>query len=83
MTRLRIKAVAKARGFTISSLARRADVNYRTVQRLWNEPGCDVGLKTLEKVASALGVSVKALIENGEDTEMGQWGARGQVGATP
>ena len=71
MPRLLIKEVAEAKGLDIAKLSRRADLAYRTVWQLWNEPERDVTISTLRKLAGALGVSVHALIENG-DPQPGQ-----------
>ena len=67
MGRLRIKEVAEAQGLDIAKLSRRADLAYRTVWQLWNEPERDVTIGTLTKLAGALGVSVHALIEDLEE----------------
>jgi DNA-binding Xre family transcriptional regulator len=64
MTRLRIKEEAVAKGLDIAKLSRRADLAYRTVWQLWNEPERDVTVGTLKKIADALGVQVTDLIEN-------------------
>lgn len=66
MTRLLIKEVAEDKGLDIAKLSRRADLAYRTVWQLWNEPERDVTIGTLRKLADALGVSIHALIENGD-----------------
>ncbi len=63
MVRVKVRELAQDKGFTISSLQRAADVNYRTVLRLWNEPQKDVSLSTLEKIAAALGVRVADLLD--------------------
>jgi transcriptional regulator with XRE-family HTH domain len=66
MTRLLIREVAEAKGLDIAKLSRRADLAYRTVWQLWNEPERDVTIGTLKKLADALNVSIHALIENGD-----------------
>jgi len=68
MTRLRIKEEAEAKGLDIAKLSRRADLAYRTVWQLWNEPERDVTVGTLKKLADALGIRVVDLIED-EPTE--------------
>lgn len=62
MTRLRVREVAEAKGLDISKLSRRADLAYKTVWQLWNDPDKDVSIKTLGKLADALGVTVNDLI---------------------
>ncbi len=68
MTRLRIKEEAEAKGLDIAKLSRRADLAYRTVWQLWNEPERDVTVGTLKKLADALGIRVVDLIDD-EPTE--------------
>ncbi len=63
MTRVRIREIAEARGLDVAKLSRRADLAYRTVWQLWNDPDRDVSIKTLGKIADALGVPVTDLIE--------------------
>ena len=64
MPRVRIREVAEAKGLDIAKLSRRADLAYRTVWELWRDPDRDVSIKTLGKIAGALGVPVADLIEN-------------------
>jgi transcriptional regulator with XRE-family HTH domain len=66
MARTRIREIAEAKGLDIAKLSRRSDVSYKTVWELWNNPDRDVSLRTLEKIAGALDVSVAHLIENGK-----------------
>lgn len=44
-------------------LSRLADTNYKTIDKLWNNPHQEVTTTTLEKIAKALGVRVADLIE--------------------
>ncbi len=69
MPRILIREVAESKGLDIAKLSRRADLAYRTVWQLWNDPDRDISIKTLGKIAEALGVSVHALIENGDTPE--------------
>jgi DNA-binding Xre family transcriptional regulator len=66
-TRLKIKEIAESRGFTRASLARRADLTYETVFKLWRNPYQEVTLLTLVKIAHVLGVQVSDLYEVQED----------------
>jgi DNA-binding Xre family transcriptional regulator len=68
MIRLRIKEVAEARGFNMSSLSRRSDISFSTIKRMWRDPYKSVGTEMLGKIACALGVSVHDLIEEVPDT---------------
>ncbi len=65
MARLRVREVAEAQGLDIAKLARRADLAYGTVWKLWRNQQKDVSLKTLSSIAGVLKVSVRDLIENG------------------
>ena len=69
MLRLKVKEVAEARGFNMSSLSRASDVSFRTVKRLWKEPWIGVNTTTLERLAKALGVPVAELFEELPDQE--------------
>ncbi len=64
MTRVRIREIAEEKGLDVAKLSRRADLAYRTVWQLWNDPDRDVSIKTLGKIADALGVRVSDLIED-------------------
>lgn len=64
MRRLRVKEVAQARGFTMSRLQRAADINLKTMQAIWHNPQHDASLKTLDKIAKALGVPTTDLLED-------------------
>jgi DNA-binding Xre family transcriptional regulator len=64
MARTKIREIAESKNFNASSLSRRADLAYGTVHQLWNDPSRDVSLRTLEKLATALGVTVVDLIED-------------------
>jgi DNA-binding XRE family transcriptional regulator len=66
MQRLRIEEIAKAKGFNKVRLAREADLNGDTIDRLYKEPDYSPKLDTLRKVAKALGVSIGDLFEEVE-----------------
>jgi DNA-binding Xre family transcriptional regulator len=61
--RLRVKEVATEKGFNQSSLSRSANIDFKTVKRLFQDPYRDVNVSTVVKLADALGVSVDDLIE--------------------
>ncbi len=61
--RLKVKDVAVKRGLTRAALARRADLTYETVFKLWNDQYRDVSLMTLVKLAVAMNVDVSELYE--------------------
>jgi DNA-binding Xre family transcriptional regulator len=61
--RLRVKEIAKAKGFSMGKLQRDADVAYNTVKRIFRDPYYVTTTETLGKLAKALGVSPGELIE--------------------
>ncbi len=63
MARVRIREIAESKGLDVAKLSRRSDLAYGTVWQLWNDPDRDVSIKTLGKIADALGVRVTDLIE--------------------
>ena len=63
MARVRIREIAESKGLDVAKLSRRADLAYGTVWQLWNDPDRDVSLKTLNKLAEAMGVRVTDLLE--------------------
>lgn len=67
MARLRVREVAQEKGLDIAKLSRRADLAYKTVWQLWNDPDKDVSIKTLGKLADALGVPINDLIDSNGD----------------
>ena len=67
MVRLRVKEVAQEKGFSMGKLSRAADITYRTIQRIYNEPGYTPTIDTLEKIAKALWCSIHDLIEEVPD----------------
>jgi DNA-binding Xre family transcriptional regulator len=64
MVRLRVREVAAQKGLSMAKLARRADIDYKTVQRIFRDPYREVTTTTLDKLAVALGVPVTDLIES-------------------
>lgn len=60
--RLRVKEIAEQKGISAAKLSRLSDVNSDTVYKMFREPyHSNNTLAVLEKVAIALGVSVKEL----------------------
>lgn len=64
MVKLRVKQIAKEKHISMGKLSRLSDVNYRTIQRIFNEPEYMPTIPTLEKLARVLGVSTGDLIED-------------------
>jgi transcriptional regulator with XRE-family HTH domain len=48
----------------MARLQRLADINLKTIQAIWHNPQHDASLKTLDKIAKALGVPITELIED-------------------
>ncbi len=69
VVRLRVKEVAKEKGFSMGKLQRDADVAYNTVKRMFKDPYYITTTETLGKLARALGVSPGDLIEEISDPE--------------
>jgi DNA-binding Xre family transcriptional regulator len=61
--RLKVKEVATQKGFNQSSLSRAANVDFKTVKRIFQDPMRDVSLSTVVKIAWALNVSFDELLE--------------------
>lgn len=64
MIRLRIKEVAEAKGYNMSSLSRATDIGLNTIRRLWNNPESGVNIHTLNRIAEVLQVPISELTEN-------------------
>ncbi len=63
MVRLRVKEIAEAKGFNMSSLSRSANISFNTVKRIFRDPYRETSTVTLERIAKALGVPIADLIE--------------------
>ena len=63
----RIKEYAAQQGLSQNALARRADMDVKTIQRIYKDPTAEFSSITLGKLAKALGVSSSELIEDIED----------------
>jgi transcriptional regulator with XRE-family HTH domain len=60
----KIKEYASQQGLSQNALARRADMDVKTIQRLYKDPTAEFSSITLGKLAKALGVSSSELIED-------------------
>lgn len=67
MVRLKVREIAEQKGYNMSSLARKADIGFSTVKRIFQNPYREVTTTTLEKLAKALEVPTAELIEDVED----------------
>jgi DNA-binding Xre family transcriptional regulator len=63
MIRLRVKELAERQGLNISQLARKADVDRRTLTRIYRNPTQEISTHVLAKLANALNVSPGDLLE--------------------
>lgn len=63
MLRLKVKEIAESQGYNQSSLARKADIDFKTVKRLFRDPYRDVAISTLYKISKALHIKIDELIE--------------------
>ena len=69
MLRLRVKEIAQQQGLGQGKLARMADVDNKTLARIYKNPYAEVSTVTLEKLARALSVRVADIIEEVDETE--------------
>jgi transcriptional regulator with XRE-family HTH domain len=72
MIRLRIKEAAEEQGLSMAKLARKADMDFKTVQRIFHDPYRDISLSTLGRIAQALGVPAISLIVETDDQDKSQ-----------
>lgn len=63
MLRLRVRAVAEARGFTIQRLHETSGVAYPTILKYWHGTILRIDIKTLDALATALQVDSIELVE--------------------
>lgn len=61
--RLKVKELALERGFNQSTLSRAANVDFKTIQRLFRDPYRDVSMSTAVKIAWALNIPLTDMIE--------------------
>lgn len=65
--RLRVKEVARSKGFNMATLSRKSDVPINTIRRVWKDDRYPIYLPTLDKIAQALEVPTSELIEDVPD----------------
>ena len=61
MVRLRVREIAEQKGIGMNKLSRLADVNIKTIRRLYDDPHYSPTVNTLSKIAKALGVPTSLL----------------------
>lgn len=64
MIRLKVKEIAKSKGISMGRLGRMADIDIKTIRRIYQHPTESITLATLDKIAEALGVDASELIES-------------------
>jgi DNA-binding Xre family transcriptional regulator len=70
MIRLKVKEVAMAKGFSQGGLSRLANIDLRTLRKIYRNPTTAiVTTETLDRLAMALHVDASVLIESVPDTE--------------
>lgn len=63
MIKLRVREVAKSKGVSQGKLARKADLDVSSLRPILNDPETNITLITLNKLANALQVDARDLIE--------------------
>jgi len=63
MIRLKVKEEAEKQGLNMAQLARKADIDQRTVRRIYRNSAQEISTVVLGKLATALGVSPADLLE--------------------
>ena len=66
---MRVKEVAEQQGFNMAQLSRRANIDIRTVRRIYRKPTAPISTDTLNRIALALHCSPTDLIENVPDEQ--------------
>lgn len=61
IVKLLVRNVAESKNISRSTLARKADIQYSTVQNIWQNDRVEVSLLVLLKLAKALNVSINEL----------------------
>ncbi|EFH86612.1 helix-turn-helix domain-containing protein [Ktedonobacter racemifer] len=69
MIRLKVKEVAAEKGIGQGKLARLADMDIKTVRRIYQKPTLPVSTETLDKIAKVLQVDASTLLESIPDEE--------------
>lgn len=63
MIRLKVREEAEKQGLNMAQLARKADIDQRTLRRIYRDPTQEISTVVLDKLARALGVSPSELLE--------------------
>lgn len=68
-TYLRIKEIGEQQGLNITTLSRKAELAYSTGHALWKGDVAQINIRTLDRVARALGVQVSDLFGDTDEDE--------------
>jgi DNA-binding Xre family transcriptional regulator len=69
MIRLRVKEVASQKRMSQGRLSRESNIDINTVRDILRDPSKNITLQTLDRLARALGVDARELIEYSSDAE--------------
>ena len=64
MIRLKVKEFAEAQGLSQGLLARKANMDVKTLKRIYRDPTAEISSFTLDKLAKALNVDASELVES-------------------
>ena len=64
MYRLKIKETAEHKGMSMAALMKKSGVDIKTLRKMYHEPGEEIKLGTLDRIAQALDVDISTLIES-------------------
>ena len=64
MLRLRVKEVAKEKGFSMNLLSHRSEVSYNVIKSIYRNPYRAMSTETINKIAKALHVPATDLLED-------------------
>ena len=64
MIRLKVKELAAAQGLSQGLLARKANMDVKTLKRIYRDPTAEISSFTLDKLAKALNVDASELVES-------------------
>lgn len=69
MTYLRVKELGEQQGLNITTLSRKAELAYSSAHSIWHGDVTQINIKTLDRIARALGVQVSDLFGDTEEDE--------------
>lgn len=69
MIKLKVKEIAEKQGLNMAQLARKADIDQRTLRRIYRDPTQEISTLVLGKLAMALGVPPGDLLEVVDDVQ--------------